>query len=251
MQNKRQIINIVNFIRDIEPRDLGYTKEILFDTVKKQIELADKHNLKTTFLLPYDALTDTKYQELLKALEPSHYEIGLWHEIVQPQCEKLGIKWTGRYPWDWHCHCGFSVGYAKEDKYRLLDLSFETFKEIFGYYPRVFGSWLFDSPSLRYITEKYGLDACCNCKEQYGTDGYTEAITDRRTILPQTIYLCLRRQKQISLMFRFFVCSARTKCTSTISECRLKRAHPNVKRQSHSSLSMLSAEAVKNGLTGI
>ena len=50
---------------------------------------------------------------------------------------------------------------------------FEKFKEVFGYYPRVFGSWLFDSYTIRYISDKYGLDAICNCKEQYGTDGYT------------------------------------------------------------------------------
>ncbi len=176
MQNKPQIVNIINFIRDIEPRDPrdpDVVKKVLADTTRNQISLAKKYNLKTTFLLQYDSLTDPVYQEMLKELDPEQFEFGLWHEIVQPQCEKLGIPWTGRFPWDWHCHCGFGVGYTKEERRALLDLSFETFKEIFGYYPRVFGSWFFDSESLRYITRKYGLDACCNCKEQYGTDGYT------------------------------------------------------------------------------
>ena len=35
------------------------------------------------------------------------------------------------------------------------------------------GSWLYDTHTIRYISDKYGLDALCNCKEQYGTDGYT------------------------------------------------------------------------------
>ena len=50
---------------------------------------------------------------------------------------------------------------------------FEKFREVFGVYPRVFGSWFFDSHTARYAANQYGLDAMCNCKEQYGTDGYT------------------------------------------------------------------------------
>ena len=55
----------------------------------------------------------------------------------------------------------------------MIDEFFRKFKEVFGQYPRVFGSWLFDSHTVRYMTRKYDMDALCNCKEQYGTDGYT------------------------------------------------------------------------------
>lgn len=41
------------------------------------------------------------------------------------------------------------------------------------FHTHLFGSWLFDSYTARYISDIYGADACCNCKEQYGTDGYT------------------------------------------------------------------------------
>ena len=65
------------------------------------------------------------------------------------------------------------MGYTQEQKKKLLDELFARFKEIFGYYPRSFGSWFFDSFTIRYAAKNYGLDAVCNCKEQYGTDGYT------------------------------------------------------------------------------
>jgi hypothetical protein len=87
--------------------------------------------------------------------------------------EDCGFVWRGRYPWDWHCHCGFSIGYTKSEREKLIDVTYERFKTVFGYYPRVFGSWLFDTHTARYIEETYGADAFCNCKEQYGTDGYT------------------------------------------------------------------------------
>ncbi len=166
---KRQIINIINFIRAVEPWDMVD----LETPVREQIRLMKKHGLRGTFLLQYDALLKPVYVDLMKSLDPAQFEIGVWFETVQPQVEKVGLEWTGRFPWDWHPHCGFSVGYTKEQREKLVDVLFEEFKSIFGYYPRVFGSWFYDTHTVRYILEKYGIDAMCNCKEQFGTDGYT------------------------------------------------------------------------------
>ena len=165
----RQIVNIVNFIRALEPR----SDVDLIKVVREQIRLIDANDLRATFLLQYDALILPEYTELLKSLEPARYEIGIWHEIVKPLTDACGIPWTGRWSWDWHCHCGFPVGYTKPQREAMIDEFFRKFKEVFGQYPRVFGSWLFDSHTVRYMTRKYDMDALCNCKEQYGTDGYT------------------------------------------------------------------------------
>lgn len=166
---KRQVINIINFIRGCEPR---VTKDLV-QPVKEQISLMTKHNLRGTFLLQYDALIDPTYVDILKALDPGQFEIGVWFEVVQPLVERVNIPWRGRYPWDWHVHCGFSMGYTRPQREALLDELYGKFRETFGYYPRVFGSWFFDTHTARYVSDKYGADAFCNCKEQYGTDGYT------------------------------------------------------------------------------
>ncbi len=170
MKKKRQIINIINFIRAIEPRNASI--DLLY-TTKKQIELMEKYQFSGTFLIQYDALLLPEYQDLLKSLDPERYEIGIWYEVVRPLTEKCGIEWNGRWDWDWHCHCGFPIGYDISQREALIDEFFAKFKEVFGYWPRVFGSWMFDSHTIRYMNDKYGLDAICNCKEQYGTDGYT------------------------------------------------------------------------------
>ena len=108
MKKKRQILNIINFIRAIEPRDASI--DLLY-TTRKQIELMEKYRFSGTFLIQYDALLLPEYQDLLKSLDPERYEIGIWYEVVQPLTEACGIEWHGRYPWDWHCHCGFPIGY--------------------------------------------------------------------------------------------------------------------------------------------
>lgn len=166
---KRQIVNIVNFIRAVEPR----MPMDLMEPVREQIRLMKELGLRGTFLLQYDALIMPEYTEMLKELDPNQFEIGVWFEIVQPLAEKAGIPWTGRFPWDWHVHCGFSMGYTQKQREALIDILYEDFRQIFGDYPKVFGSWIFDSHTVRYVCDRYGADALCNCKEQYGTDGYT------------------------------------------------------------------------------
>lgn len=169
MAKHPQIVNIVNFIRAVEPREAMD----LVMPVREQIALMKRHNLRGTFLLQYDALIDPAFTSLLLPLDPAQFEIGVWFETVQPQVEAAGLSWRGRFPWDWHAHCGFSVGYTPDEREKLVDVLYEKFKAVFGYYPKVFGSWFFDSHTIRYVSDRYGVDALCNCKEQYGTDGYT------------------------------------------------------------------------------
>lgn len=166
----KNIANIINFVRDCEPRveDNSY----LFSTTKNELELCRKYGFRSTVLLQYDALIDPKYIELLKEYG-EEVEVGLWFEVVQPLAEACGIEWRGRFPWDWHSDVGFLVGYMPEEREKIIDEAFGKFKEIFGYFPAVAGSWHIDAYSLNYMYEKYGIIASCNCKEQCLTDGYT------------------------------------------------------------------------------
>lgn len=93
--------------------------------------------------------------------------------ITQPHVEAAGLKWRGRYSWDWHADVGFATGYSPEEREKLVDVYMEKFKSIFGKYPASVGSWFIDAHSLGYMYDKYGITASCNCKDQVGTDGYT------------------------------------------------------------------------------
>lgn len=168
-----RIVNIVNFIRLLEPRDESITEERLYQTVVKQIELMQRHNLPGTFLLQYDALTDERYQHLLGKLPTEQFEIGAWWELPQPLVEKAGLTWRGRFPWDWHANVGFASGYTPAEREKLADVYMEEFHAVFGRYPKSVASWFIDAHTLAYLHEKYGIVASANCKDQIGTDGYT------------------------------------------------------------------------------
>ncbi len=168
-----KMVNIVNFIRLLEPRDSSITEDRLYQTVVNQVNLLKKHRLRATFLLQYDALMDKRYQQLLKSLPRDSFEIGAWCEIPQPLVEKAGLKWRGKYPWDWRANIGFSTGYDPAEREKLADVYMAGFKSVLGYYPKSVGSWFIDAHTLGYLYRKYGIVASCNCKDQYGTDGYT------------------------------------------------------------------------------
>jgi hypothetical protein len=176
LKNQRdhpKIVNIVNFIRLLEPRDSSITEDVLYQTVVKQVAIMKKYNLGGTFLLQYDALLDPRYQKLLKSLPRGSFEIGAWWEIPQPLVENAGLKWRGRYPWDWRANIGFSTGYTPAEREKLADVYMRDFKKIFGYYPKSVASWFIDAHTLDYLYQKYHIVASANCKDQYGTDGYT------------------------------------------------------------------------------
>lgn len=165
----KNIVNIINFIRAVEPRP----REVdLHKPVIEQIRLMRKHNLTGTFLLQYDALIDDSYLKLMDTCK-DFCEIGLWLEIVQPLVEKIGEKWCGRFPWDWYNDVGFLIGYEPEVRLRLIDEAMKCFKETFGKYPESVGSWHIDAVSMKYLSEKYNVSALCICRDQVGTDGYT------------------------------------------------------------------------------
>lgn len=168
-----RIVNIINFIRQCEPRIESITEDVLYETVVAQVDIMKQYQLKGTFLLQYDSLMDVRYQTLLKALPTDMFEIGAWWEIPQPLVENSGYKWRGRYPWDWEANVGFSTGYSPKEREKLTDTYMADFKKIFGYYPKSVGSWFIDEHTLLYMHDRYDIIASCNCKDQVGTDGYT------------------------------------------------------------------------------
>lgn len=105
-------MNVINFVRAIEPRDINVTEDVLYETVLNQAELMQEYGLTGTFLLQYDALVMPRYQKLMKELVSKGFEVGGWWEITQPHVEAAGMHWRGRYPWDWHADVGFATGYT-------------------------------------------------------------------------------------------------------------------------------------------
>ena len=167
-----RIVNIYNFVRNSDSR-LANSEAVLYETTRQQIRLLKPAHLPATWALQYDALINPNYQKLFREQLGAHDEIAAWWEIPRPLAEKAGLKWRGRFDWDWAADVGFSPGYTPAERRKLVDVYMADFKAIFGYYPRTVGSWYIDEVTLAYLAERYGIVASCNCKDQVGTDGYT------------------------------------------------------------------------------
>ena len=167
----KKIINIINFVRQVEPRKEG--KDIdLKAPIIEQIRIMRENRLTGTFLLQYDTMCSSDFMDIIHTCE-DFCEIGVWLEIVQPLVEAIGETWRGRYPWDWHNDVGFLIGYEPNVRLRLIDEAMNQYKLIYGKYPDSVGSWHIDAVSMRYLSEKYNISACCICRDQVGIDGYT------------------------------------------------------------------------------
>ena len=169
---EKRIMNIVNFVRGIEPR----RERDLYTPVAKQIEIMKEYDVPNTFLLQYDAMRREDFRGLFaENKDDSRIEIGVWFENCRELIEKVGLVWNGRpgYDWDWYVNPGFLMAYTPEQREAIVDEVFRLYKEIFGEYPSVAGSWLLDSHSMNYMAEKYGMKAFCVCREQWAIDAYS------------------------------------------------------------------------------
>ncbi len=169
-----KIINVMNFVRQCEPRDPA-SDAVLFDTTRRQLELVNEEEVENTFLLQYDALCDEKYVELFKKKGTERTELGFWYEVVEPLTTDCGMPYKSEYgwKWDWHITPGFAMAYTIEEREKLIDQAMKKFKEVFGEYPRTVGSWLLDTHTVNYLAEHYKIDAFCICRDQVNVDAYT------------------------------------------------------------------------------
>ena len=167
----KQIMNIVNFVRGIEPR----WEMDLFTPVEEQIKYNKKYSIPNTFLLQYDAMCRHDFRDLFLREQDENMELGVWFENCRELIENVGLTWRGRegYDWDWFVNVGFLEGYTPAERELIIDEVFRLFQEIFGEYPQVVGSWLMDAYSMDYMCQKYDIKAFCICREQYAVDAYT------------------------------------------------------------------------------
>ena len=167
-------VNIMNFARQCEPRNESVDK-VLFETTKKQLALVNELKVPNTFLLQYDTLCDDRFVKLFKEEATPLTETGLWYEIVEPLTAACGMKYESAFgwKWDWHIKPGFPMSYLPEDRDRLIDEAMRKYKEVFGNYPEVVGSWVIDTRTACRLADKYGVKCLCICRDQTNTDAYS------------------------------------------------------------------------------
>ncbi len=169
-----KVVNMMNFVREIDERKENSTERLLAFTAE-QLRLVNEYNIDNTFLLQYDALCDGNFVELFKNEATEKTELGLWYEIVEPQTTACGIPYRSEkgWKWDWHIIPGYSMAYTPEQRELLIDEAMRKFREVFGYYPRTVAGWVLDTHTLNHLAKNYDISAVAICRDQANTDAYT------------------------------------------------------------------------------
>lgn len=134
-------------------------------------DIATSSGLPITWLVHYDILKDPKIIEDLKLL-PKNHEIGLFLEVTQrlAQDSKVFFDWNNG-PWS-SPHKLYLQGYSTSDRISLIKTFFESYKDVFGKYPKSYGAWYIDGFSGDYIKTNYLAKIQLGLADQYSTDGY-------------------------------------------------------------------------------
>ena len=172
---KTSIVNIYNFIRKSHQDPSEFIPDD-FETIRNQLILMKQYGLPGTYALKHDALIDPTYQALLKDYLDENDEISAWWEISSELCRRAGINFRDsrqEEEYDDRVDSAYSLGYAPEDRKKLVDAYMADFYAVFGKYPKTIGSWVLDNVTVSYAAEKYGLVGACICRDQLGTDGFT------------------------------------------------------------------------------
>ncbi|MGN0846545.1 MAG: hypothetical protein ACI4RA_04080 [Kiritimatiellia bacterium] len=169
----RRVMNIVNFVRSLDPR--GSHADYV-EALKAEVELNTRYGFKNTILLQYDALVDPEMLAVARTADPAKTEYGLWFEMSKPLNDAAGVPWRPKqgadWQWDWFINPGFLMAYTPAQRKSLIDAAFARFRREFGHHPRSVGAWLIDAWSMDYMVTTYGVDGFCICREQDNTDAY-------------------------------------------------------------------------------
>jgi len=167
-------VNIMNFVRQCEPRNAAVDR-ILPDVTERQLDLVNELRVPNTFLLQYDALCDERFVGLFRKKAGELTETGLWYEIVEPMTSACSMEYESAngWKWDWHIRPGFPMAYRPEERDALIDEAMRKYKEVFGSYPEVVGSWVIDTRTACRLADEYGVKALYICRDQTSTDAYS------------------------------------------------------------------------------
>lgn len=146
------------------------------ENLQLQVEKFKIKKMPSFFTIRYDALTDQKYLDYLKKESESNKDIikiGLLVEITPNLASDSGVKYNGTIERWFEAQSVFTIGYEKEDRRKIIDHLFKTFRDKLGYYPTITSAWMIDTYSLNYIHGKYGVIAHQITREQWGVDSYT------------------------------------------------------------------------------
>jgi hypothetical protein len=159
----------INHVRGNECCDEGS-----LDNFELQLETFKENNLPAFFALRYDALTDSKYQELIKKYSKNNlFQFGVMLEITPQLAEQSFVEYKDT-PENWfQAQNAFLIGYSQDDRVALLNTLIKSYENLFDSKPEFSTAWQVDTFSLNYLKKNHNLKMHQIAREQWGLDSYT------------------------------------------------------------------------------
>lgn len=160
-----RVANVVCIVRSTVPAHEGVRTDTmpdsraLLEATRSQSRLLDAYGIRGTYLVQYDALSDTAFCALLRDLQERGADIGAWFEITEPLAKGAGSRWESRSPTDPRAQYSLSAGYKPKDREHLADEYFRRFKAVFGAFPACVGAPAIDAHTAAYMQRKYAVEA--------------------------------------------------------------------------------------------
>ncbi|HYD34575.1 MAG TPA: hypothetical protein VD999_00755 [Vitreimonas sp.] len=163
-------IMIINQVRGSECCDVGS-----LEALKKQITIVQGNAQPAYFTVRYDALTEPEFVSTLRAAHRTTpaLKLGGLLEITPSWATAAGVEYKGTPDTWYEAQYSMLIGYAPEERRRLVDTYMADFKQQFGEYPELTTAWMIDTPTLYYAHDQYGVKIHQITREQWGTDSYT------------------------------------------------------------------------------
>lgn len=159
-----------SFVTIINPVRISAYNSESEESLKAEYFEIQSRDLPATWLVTFDVLQKKELVTELKSFDQKQ-EIGLFLEITPNFATAAGVQYHNTGSWH-HADAVFLSGYTQAERIKLLKTIFETFKQVFGFYPKSVGSWWTDAFSLSYMKDKYGILANLTCADQFATDNY-------------------------------------------------------------------------------
>jgi|SRR3989344_5293073 len=158
------------FITVVNPVRIPYYLSDPVASLQSEYTVVNNYQIPATWLLTYDAINHKGVANLAKKFSPSQ-ELGIFLEITPALATAAQVPYHQSGSWHF-ANSIFLSGYAQEERQKLIDTVFQSFKSTFGYYPVSVGAWWVDSFSLQYMHDKYQVIANLGCADQFATDNY-------------------------------------------------------------------------------
>ncbi len=158
---------MVTFVNPIRDRSLWVDNSLM--PLREQKKILSKYNFRATWLLSYDSLDDQGVVEEIQTYKDDEY--GIFLEVSQQLAKNSRTGYRIDKPWYFSNNI-FLSAYSQNERKRIINKLFGSFKKKFGYNPKTVGAWWIDGFSLEYMKNKYGIENVMIVSDQKTTDGY-------------------------------------------------------------------------------